>query len=70
MTAAQRKQMIERKRAGYTRRLREIREKYDMPALTNVQREKLLDLIMQVNGDAIVDIDLRALHRLASRGLV
>jgi hypothetical protein len=59
--------MQERKRAGYTRRLRQIRDKYDLPALNNRQRSKLLDLIMDIEGDALVDPDLRVLHNVASR---
>ena len=60
-------EMQERKRAGYTRRLRQIRDKYDLPALNNRQRSKLLDLIMDIEGDALVDPDLRVLHNVASR---
>lgn len=61
--------MQERKRAGYTRRLRQVREKYNLPALDNRQRSHLLDALMRVQGDAVTDPDLHVLHRLASRGL-
>lgn len=69
MTENELEQMLERKRAGYTRRLRQVRDRYDLPALTNVQRHHLLDMLMRIEGDAVVDPDLRVLHGLASRGL-
>ena len=70
MTPKEREEMQERKRAGYTRRLRQVRDHYDLPALDNRQRSRLLDLLMSVQGDAVCDPDLHVLHRLASRGLV
>jgi hypothetical protein len=69
MTEKQRQQMLERKRAAYTRRLREQRDLHGMPALTNVQRQRVLDMLMRVEGDGVCDTDLRVIHRLASRGL-
>jgi hypothetical protein len=61
--------MAERKRAGYTRRIRQLRDGHGLPALSNRQRSVLLDLLMQVTGDAVTDPDLRVLIRLAGRGL-
>ena len=69
MTENEREQMVERKRAGYARRLRLIREKHELPALSNRTRESLLNLVMGVQGDGLTDPDLLVLHRLASRGL-
>ena len=62
--------MRERKRAGYTRRLRQIREEKELPRLTNRQREGLLDAVMRVQGDAVTDPDLLVLHRLAREDCV
>ena len=69
MTPKQRDEMQERKRAGYRRRLQGVRVAHDLPALTNRQREQLLDQIMNVQGEALSDYDLHILHRLATRGL-
>lgn len=70
MTDNERQEMLERKRAGYTRRIREIRERRKLAPLSNRQRSALLDLLMQVQGDAVTDPDLLVLVRLAGRGLV
>ena len=70
MTPKQRDEMLERKRASYRRRLQAIRDKYGLPALSNRQRERLLDLCVGITGDGLDDVDLRVLHRLATRGLV
>lgn len=69
MTNKQRAEMQARKRAGYARRLRQIREAKGLPRLTNRQREALLDALMRVAGDAVTDPDMLVLHRLATRGL-
>jgi hypothetical protein len=69
MTEKEREAMRERRRAGYTRSLRAIRNEYGLPALSNVQRTRLLDALERVQGDAPGAQDLRCLHRLASRGL-
>ena len=69
MTPADKREMRERKRLAYRRRLQAIREDKDLPRLTNRQRTALLDLCMSVQGDGITDPDLYVLHRLASRGL-
>ena len=70
MTDNERQEMLERKRAGYTRRIREIRERRKLAPLSNRQRSALLDLLMQVQGDAVTDPDLLVLVRLVGRGLV
>lgn len=70
MTDNERQEMLERKRAGYTRRIREIRERRKLAPLSNRQRSALLDLLMQVQGDAVTDPDLLVLVRLAGRGLL
>ena len=69
VTPKDREAMQERKRAGYTRRLRQIRDKYDLPPLDNRQRNRLLDMVMSIEGDAVVDPDLRIVYRLVARGM-
>ena len=69
MTPKQREEMKERKRLAYARRLRDLRDKHGLPALTNRQSSILLDMVMQIEGDAVNDPDMLVLHRLVNRGL-
>ena len=70
MTENERQQMLERKRLAYRRRLQAVRDRYGLPALTNRQREGLIDLCMNVQGEGLEDVDLRVLHRLVTRGFI
>jgi hypothetical protein len=63
-------EIIARRRAGLTRRLRAIRDRHNLPALSNRQRGALLDAIENLTGDAPTDQQLRVLHGLTSRGLL
>lgn len=69
MTDNERQEMLDRKRAGYTRRLRELRRRHQLARLSNRQRAVLTHLLVMTDG-GISDAELRVLHSLTERGLV
>ncbi len=64
MTESEQKEMRQR---YYIKRLKTVRNKYNLPRLSNVQRVRLVDLLMRIEGDPVNEVDLRVMHRLATR---
>ena len=59
---------LERKRITYKRRLREVRERYKLPALSLAQQSQLVERLLKVRGDGVCCMDLRRLTALTLRG--
>jgi len=61
--------MRERKRANNARRLNAIRKQFELPSISRVKQQQLLDALDGLHGDGIDDRDLRVLYSLVCRGL-
>ena len=74
MTEKEQAEMAKRK---YNRRreklsvlVRDTGKFYNLPALSTVQRVKLLDHLLRMKGDLPTGFDLRVIHRYVNRGFL
>lgn len=64
-------EMRERKRLIIRRRMRGIRDQYNMPMLGKEVEHRLSDMLVDVLGEeGVPDADLRVIYKLAARGLL